>query len=126
MDFIKRRILVYLVVILVVANLDFFLPRLAPGDPAHLYVSSALNSNFQTQLVEKRLGLNQPLLTQYYVYLKDVFATWPPYFGVSFQYYPTTVSDLFLSRIGWTLLLILSSIVLSVILAYYMARRSAL
>jgi peptide/nickel transport system permease protein len=126
MDFIKKRILIYIVVILVVANLDFFLPRLAPGDPSHLFVSSALNSNTQAQLVKARLGLNQPLITQYYLFLKDIFATWPPYFGVSFQYYPTTVSALFLSRIGWTLLLITSSIALSVIMAYFMARRSAL
>jgi peptide/nickel transport system permease protein len=126
MDFIKKRILTYVIVILAVVNLDFFLPRLAPGDPAHLLVSSALNSNLQTQLINERLGLNQPLQIQYYDFLKNIFATWPPNFGISFQYYPTPVSALFLSRIGWTLLLILTSIIFSVILAYYMARRSCL
>lgn len=125
MDFIKRRILTYLVVVLIVINLDFFLPRAAPGDPARLYVSSQMNSNIQTQLINMRFGLDKPLGTQYYLFLKDIFATWPPYFGVSFQYYPATVWSLFASRIGWSLLLIVTSIILSILLAYFMARRSS-
>ncbi|MGI0081321.1 MAG: ABC transporter permease [Nitrososphaerales archaeon] len=126
MDFIKRRILTYLVVLFVVLNLDFFLPRIAPGNPALQYTSNGLNSNLQQQLVTARFGLNQPLYVQYYSFLKNIFATWPPNFGISYQYYPQTVWNLFVSRIGWTALLIVSSIVLSVILAYFMARRSCM
>ncbi len=126
MDFIKRRIVTYIVILLIVVNLDFFLPRLAPGNPAQLFVSNSLNSQLQTQLITARFGLNQPLYVQYYDFLRNIFLTWPPDFGISFQYYPNTVWSLFVSRIGWTALLIGASIALSVLIAYFMARRSAL
>jgi peptide/nickel transport system permease protein len=126
MDFIKRRILTYVIILLIVVNLDFFLPRLAPGNPAQLFVSNSLNSKLQTELITARFGLNQPLYVQYYDFIRNIFFTWPPDFGISFQYYPNTVWSLFISRIGWTALLIAGSVFLSVIIAYFMARRSAL
>ena len=126
MDFIKRRILTYVIILFIIVNLDFFLPRLAPGNPALQYTSNSLNSATQQQLVTARFGLNQPMYVQYYIFLRGLFATWPPDLGVSFQYYPQSVSSLFVSRIGYTALLLSASIALSVVIAYFMARRSCM
>ncbi len=126
MGFIRRRIYTYIGILLVVTNLDFFLPRIAPGSAADILVTTALNSSEQRQLLLARFGLNKPLYVQYYLFLKNLFATWPPNFGLSFQYYPRTVTSLIAARLGWSMLLMLSSLFLSVVLAYFMARRSSL
>lgn len=122
MGFLRRRLVTYLIVIIAVLNLDFFVPRLAPGNPAEELVGSAgiYAPPAAIKLLETRFGLNEPLGVQYYVYLKDIFATWPPFLGISYQYYPETVWNLFITRIGWTGLLIVASLILSVVLAYIM------
>ena len=126
MDYIKKRILTYVAVLVIVFNLDFFLPRIAPGNAAEILVTGVANPGEQVSLLTQRFGLNQPLYVQYFLYLKNIFATWPPYFGVSFQYYPVPVSELFITRLGWTLLLVLSSLVLSIVIAYAMAAGNTL
>jgi|SRR5579875_1329619 len=118
MNFIRKRIITYIIVLAVVVNLDFILPRIAPGDAAEILIVGYGNPGLQTKLLAQRFGLNQSVYVQYYLYLKNIFGTWPPNFGVSFQYYPTTVSSLIGQRIGWTILLILASLALSVVVAY--------
>lgn len=120
MNYLVRKVIAYIVVLLVVAQLDFFLPRIAPGDPAAIIVAGAstgLASQEKIAKVAALLGLHQPLSTQYYLYLKNVFATWPPYFGVSYQYFPVPVSQLFFNRVGWTLLLILSGMGIALLIS---------
>lgn len=128
MEYIRRRILTYIAVIVITLNLDFLLPRLAPGNAAEVLntAGGSADQGLQIALRAQRFGLNQPMYVQYIDYLKGVFLTWPPNFGVSFQYYPQTVSSLFLSRIGWTLLLIISSLILSLVIVYAMAAVSSL
>jgi peptide/nickel transport system permease protein len=126
MGFLKRRALTYLSVLLVSVNLDFFLPRLAPSNAAELLAAGSKLPYKEATLIAHRLGLNTPLPTQYYLYLKNIFLTWPPYFGSSYQYYPTTVTDLFFSRLGWTLLLIIPSFLIASLLAYLLAAAGTL
>ncbi|MDA4130205.1 MAG: ABC transporter permease [Thaumarchaeota archaeon] len=118
MNYLKRRFLTYVGVFFVVLNLDFILPRLAPGNAARILAAGSKFTPQASALLIARFGLDKPILTQYYLYLKGIFLTWPPYFGTSFQFYPEPVTDIFVSRIGWTLLLILSAFVLATILAY--------
>ena len=125
MDFLTRRILTYVGVFLVAINLDFILPRLVPGNAAEVLASSTKAPQAALILIENRLGINEPIWGQYVTYMHNIFLTWPPYFGVSFQYYPSTVSYEFGVRIGWTLILILSSLVIGVALAYFVARYGA-
>lgn len=121
MQFLTKRILTYLVIAIVVVNIDFLLPRIAPGTPAEILASGNTFPQATIKLVTERFGLNQPLSEQYFIFLKDLFATWPPFLGISFQYYPQTVTSLFFARLPWTLLLILSSLLLSVAISYVMA-----
>ncbi|MDA4129941.1 MAG: ABC transporter permease [Thaumarchaeota archaeon] len=126
MNYIRRRILIYIVVLIVILNLDFFLPRLVPGNAALvLRPAGSRPPAAEIQALEALFGLDKPLYVQYYLYLKNTFATWPPYLGVSNEFFPTTVWHLFASRIGWSLLLMISSLVLALLISYGMAAFSS-
>jgi peptide/nickel transport system permease protein len=124
LDFIKRRILTSIVVFFVAINLDFFLPRLAPGNAAEIFAGGTKLPSNAVKLLDIRFGLNQPLYVQYYLFFKGIFS-WPPYFGVSFNYYPITVTKLISERLPWTLLLIASSFFLSFYISYMLAAISS-
>ena len=125
MDFIKRRILTSIVVFFAAINLDFFLPRLAPGNAAEILAAGSKVPKEAIILLEQRFGLLKPLYVQYELYLKGIFS-WPPDFGVSYGYYPDTVTHLFEVRIGWSMLLLLASLALGIALAYAIAAAVAL
>lgn len=126
MGYFRRRMLTYASVLLVALNLDFFLPRLAPGNAAELLAAGSKLPSKEAALITKRFGLDTPIPVQYYLYLKNIFATWPPYFGISYQFYPSTVTSLFFDRLGWTLLLIISSFIVASTLAYLLTAAGAL
>ncbi len=126
MDFLKRRILISIVVFVVAVNLDFILPRLVPGNAAEIFSSGTKLSPDAVSFLIQRFGLNQSLSVQYYLFLKGIFATWPPYFGVSFTFYPTTVTDLIAERLPWTILLVASSAIISFQISYWLAVISSL
>ncbi len=113
MNFIKKRIIISIIVFFVAINIDFFLPRFVPGNAAEVFASGRLLPPSAVHLIEQRFGLDQPLYVQYYLFLKGIFS-WPPFFGFSFQYYPTDVSTLIASRAVWTILLIVSAFALSI------------
>lgn len=125
MDFLKRRVLISIVVFFVALNLDFILPRLVPGNAAQIFASGTKLPQNEVRLLEQRFGLNQPEYVQYYLFLKGIFS-WPPFFGVSFNYYPITVTDLILARLPWTILLVLTSFFLSFQISYTLAGISSL
>lgn len=74
----------------------------------------------------QKFGLNQPLYVQYYLYLKGIFATFPPDLGVSTQYYPQSVASLIVTRAGWTLLLIVASLFLAFVISYALGALSSI
>lgn len=110
----------------VTVNLVFILPRLVPGSAAEIFASGSHVPAEAVLLITKRLGLDQPVWVQYGLYLKGLFATWPPYFGVSYEFYPEPVTDLILTRLPWTLLLLASSLILALFLSYSLALVSAM
>jgi peptide/nickel transport system permease protein len=121
MKLLARRIVLSVVAFAVTLNLDFFLPRLVPGSAAQVFASRSYLPAREIQIISARLGLNQPLGTQYLLYLKGIFLSWPPYFGVSYQYYPEPVTTLVASRIPWTMMLIITSLILSSTLSFFLA-----
>lgn len=125
MDFLKRRVLISVAVFIIALNLDFILPRLVPGNAAEIFASGTKLPQNEILLLEARFGLNQPEYVQYYLFLRGVFS-WPPYFGVSFNYYPITVTDLILARLPWTILLVITSFFLSFQISYILAGISSL
>ncbi|MDA4130178.1 MAG: ABC transporter permease [Thaumarchaeota archaeon] len=126
MRYIVRRAITYAVVLFVALQLDFILPRLAPGSAASVLAPASKFAPQAAALITARFGLDQPLSVQYVLFLKNIFLNWPPFFGVSFVYYPIPVTTLFFQRFLWTLLLIGTSFALAVIISYFMAAAATL
>ena len=113
-----KRGITYVAVFFAVVQIIFFIPRFAPGNAAEVLAS---NSRFPTLVAKEisiRLGLGQPLPLQWVDFMKGVFLQFPPYFGLSYQYYPATVSHLFATRVGWSFLLILTSLAVGELLTF--------
>ena len=107
-------------VFVVVLNIIFFLPRLAPGNAADILAGGTRLPSVAVKEISARLGLDQPLYVQYGTFLKNIFLTFPPYLGVSYGYFPATVSYLFDVRAGWTFLLIFTSLAVGELMTYFM------
>ncbi len=99
-------------------TLDFFLPRLLPGDPAIAILAPLGDRVTQSQIDALRqvLGLNQaPLLRQYFTFITHIFQG---DLGISYSHFPTPVTTVIFAGLKWTLLLGLSSLLISFIIAH--------
>lgn len=79
------------VFLFVLSILVFILARLAPGDPLAAYFGDSIDrmSNTQKDAAMARLGLDSPIYTQYFTWIKNVLAS---DLGISYQYkQPVTV-----------------------------------
>ncbi|MFA6690222.1 MAG: ABC transporter permease [Sphaerochaetaceae bacterium] len=104
----------YLLVLVVMLAINFFLPRLMPGDP-FLYLSvedgtvSAVFSQQQIDHYKAYYGLDKPLHVQFGGYLLGLLRG---DLGYSI-YYNTSVTEMIFTRLPWTLFIVISSLVVS-------------
>ncbi|GHO66076.1 peptide ABC transporter permease [Ktedonobacter sp. SOSP1-52] len=114
-----RRILFYLVALWASVTLNFFIPRLAPGNPAEAMMLRFERQGHLAPETEKALqaafGLNttDPLYVQYFRYLGDLLQG---RLGTSLTNYPTPVKDVIAQGIQWTLILGGIAVIISFIL----------
>ncbi|WP_186421274.1 ABC transporter permease [Bosea sp. CS1GBMeth4] len=101
-QFLAGRLAKGIVVLFAIAVLNFFLIRAAPGDPAQVLAGEAGAADEQLLMqLRERFGLDQPLLTQLWVYLKGYLG-----FDLGFSYrQQQPVLSLILDRLPATLLL---------------------
>jgi peptide/nickel transport system permease protein len=121
---VARTVLQYGTVLFVALTLNFLLPRLAPGDAVDYLLPPELVGNLSPQQrteVLSRFGLDEPLPTQFTRYLTGV-AQGDLLYSVRFA---RPVRDLLAERVGWTVLLVGSSVVLSTVLGAWLGFRSA-
>ena len=113
MNFNKTRILRILLALIFIFTLNFIIPRIMPGDPLVLLVGEdvVLDPDIIADL-RKELELDIPLGQQYINYWSRVLRL---DFGYSYHY-NQKVSRLILSRMPWTLGLLLPSILLGAFL----------
>ena len=71
LDFILKRIGYGFLVLLGVITLVFFLFNVLPGDPARMMLGQRADQE-SVEIIQKDLGLDQPILTQYLYYLNDL------------------------------------------------------
>ena len=102
-----RRVLFYLAAVWASVTMNFFIPRLAPGDPVQLMLGNMEKSGVKPspdtlQSLESSLGLHttDPIWTQYFKYLYDILHG---NFGRSFTNYPMPVIDVLNQGILWTI-----------------------
>lgn len=109
---VRRSLVAYAVTVLVLVALNFFLPRAMPGDPlraladptATTYVPDAATR----AALERYYGLDQPLAVQFAHYLTGLARG---DLGTSIRY-GGPVAGLLLERLPWTLLLVVSALLL--------------
>lgn len=116
--YVGRKLGFYLVAAWIAITLNFFLPRLIPGDP----IAVIINKQSQTGTVpageadqlRKLLGLGSgSLISQYGQYLGSLAHL---RFGLSITVFPTPVIDLVRQAIFWTLILVGIATMLSFLL----------
>lgn len=113
LSFIATRLGKAFLVLLGVVVINFFLIRLAPGDPAQVLAgeSGAGDPQFVENL-RRQFGLDQPLLTQLGLYVKGAVQL---DLGYSYRNH-IPVLDLILERLPATLLLMAAAFVVSIVL----------
>jgi peptide/nickel transport system permease protein len=107
-----RRLLIALVLTLVVSILVFLMMRLLPGDPALIALGDSA-SEASIQAYRNSLGLNDPLLVQYWHYISRIVTHWD--FGQSVLN-KQNVSAVISQRLPNTLLIGLPAIVVGIVL----------
>ncbi|MFC3705512.1 ABC transporter permease [Devosia honganensis] len=103
MGFLLRRLAFYLAAFLAAATINFFLPRLMPGDPIQIMFASAGSELSLENLNALKLTfgfIDAPLHEQYLSYLKSVFTG---DLGRSIKYFPLPVTELLGRALVWTL-----------------------
>lgn len=105
MRFILRRLGFYLLAAWASLTINFFLPRLIPGDPASTIIAASRGQLRPEQIAQLReaLGISDaPLIQQYFTYLGHVLRG---DFGISFSSFPTPVTTVIGTGLVWTLVL---------------------
>ena len=119
MRFYVQKISFYVVAFWAALTLNFFIPRLMPGDPVDVMLSklSAKGpvSPAARHAIELLLGTNtsQPIWSQYWEYLIKIFHG---DLGISVTYYPASVSQIIGQTLPWTIALIGLATIISFIL----------
>jgi len=118
LKYVVQRIGLFFVVVWGAATLNFFLPRLAPGDPVRSRLFAMMTqTGFQQSGVEEmvkayqaKFGLDKPLWQQYLNYLWDTLHF---DFGYSLSFFPNRALDLIMRALPWTIGLLTVTTILS-------------
>lgn len=109
-----NRVLEYALVFIIAVTLNFFLPRMMPGNPLALLagVDVGMMTPEERAEVIKEAGLDQPLWKQYITYVGNLLRG---DFGYSYRQ-KAPIIGMILERLPWTLLITGLSLVISAVL----------
>ncbi|MGP7959291.1 ABC transporter permease [Sanguibacter sp. A247] len=119
MKFYVRRITFYLVTLWAAISLNFFIPKLMPGNPADIFRENLLRQGGEvTPAMEKTIQLlfgspTDSLWEQYTRYWSNLFQG---NLGISTTKYPTPVTELLADAMPWTLILVGTATVIAFVL----------
>src|SRR5580693_7867084 len=106
MTFLARRFGFYLVTAWAAITMNFFIPRLMPGNPVELLVSRLSAQGpvspglYHALAVAFGLNTNSGLLTQYFQYWGQLAHG---NLGISITYYPSSVTSVIANALPWTI-----------------------
>lgn len=98
--YLGKRVLRGIITLLIAVSITFLILRMMPGDPTTVMLDPRMGEEARMRLL-KDFGLDKPLITQYFLYLKQLIKG---DLGYSFAF-RSPVVDIILSRLPWTLLL---------------------
>lgn len=110
--YIVKQVFTGILTILFVMVLNFFIIHLAPGDPVRIIAGLDAPNEEQMALLRARYGLDQPLLTQLWRYVSNLFRG---DLGTSYTY-NQSVGSLIFGTMGNSMLLALTSCVLAFVI----------
>ncbi len=104
----------YLIVLLVIIILNFLIPRLMPGDPLMNIIGEEAyyTAGGSLEALKDELGLNRPLIEQFFNYIAGLFTGDWGYSYLSLR----PVSNAIMLHLGWSLILILPSVILAAVI----------
>ncbi|MBQ8498145.1 MAG: ABC transporter permease [Clostridia bacterium] len=106
-----KKVLSSLFVLFIIISLNFFLPRMIFSDPAQPYFAGVPEDAIALrEQIREEYGFNDPLIVQYFDYLGRVITL---DFGES-HYYKESVWKVMFSRIPWSMVLTVSSMLFSI------------
>lgn len=107
--------------LIMVVILGFFAFRILPGDPVRSLADGRRVSVAQLEILREQLGLNDPLLAQFWRYLTELFQG---QLGYSYTYNEPVI-NLIATRLGPTVLLTGTAALISVVLGLWLGQRAA-
>lgn len=115
--YLLRRIGVALITVFLAATLNFALPRIAGGNPAQYLASTqALGSPRVAAALERQFGLSHgSLWVQYVAYLRQLAHG---NLGISYSFYPESVTTVLLQALPYTIGLVLTATVISYLVGW--------
>jgi len=112
--YLSRKLFWYILTFFIAIFLNFFLPRLIPGNPVSAIISQmatgGVNSESLERLYEsfmKEFGLDKPLPVQFINYIKNILKG---DLGTSFSLFPKKVTSILGEALPWTIALQLPAI----------------
>ncbi len=118
MKYFFRRLVILVGTLWIAVTINFLIPRLMPGSPVEAMIAKfhgvgQINPNAM-KAIQVMLGVsNQNLFSQYVSYLNQVIHF---NFGVSYTYFPYTVTHMISQALPWTLALVGLATVISFLL----------
>ena len=125
MAFLLRRLVFYLAAFLAAATINFFLPRVMPGDPIQIMFAGAGSDLSLENLNALKLTfgfIDAPLGEQYIAYLKSVFTG---DLGRSIRFFPLPVTELLGRALIWTVGLVGTATIVSFALGTFLGVMAA-
>ncbi len=120
MKYLIQRVFYMLITLWLITTITFFLMKLLPGTP---YTNAEKLSPEQIAILNKQMGLDKPVIIQYWNYLVNVLHG---DFGISYQFKNQAVSKLLAGRIGPSLQLGIQAILLGTSLGILLGAISAM
>jgi peptide/nickel transport system permease protein len=111
-SYLLKRSIIALLLIFLVATLNFVIIHLTPGGPATIFLLNPHISAAGRKLILKQFGLDRPIYVQYEIYIVGMFTgNW----GTSY-FYNEPALQVIAQRIPVTLLLMVPSLILTIII----------
>ncbi|HVV23767.1 MAG TPA: ABC transporter permease [Pseudonocardiaceae bacterium] len=106
MRVVLRKLGFYLLTAWVAISLNFVIPRIMPGDPVDNLILQFHGKLTPSAIKALRVLFGQPDTSWWSQYLSYWHSVFTGNFGISYAYYPSTVSDVLGQSMYWTLILI--------------------
>ncbi|MEM2523007.1 MAG: ABC transporter permease, partial [Candidatus Bathyarchaeia archaeon] len=105
-SYIAKRAAISILILLVVATLNFFIFVVYPADPVRYLLDPNMKEE-QKEMIRREYGYYDPLWMKYLKYLRNMFSYGliPPYFGISFETRNYIAQDMYW-RMGLTVALL--------------------